>query len=143
MMRGGRPDRAARKGVENLAGNISAPGQARWSSKAAFVLAATGSAVGLGNLWRFPTEAGNNGGGAFVLLYILCVVLIAMPLLLAESLIGRHGQRSTIASAAYLARQSGASPVVGRASSRVVLPPFYRRSETKAGRRSERKFLTA
>ena len=54
------------------------------------MLAATGSAVGLGNLWRFPTEAGNNGGGAFVLLYILCVVLIAMPLLLAESLIGRH-----------------------------------------------------
>ncbi len=41
--------------------------QARWSSKAAFVLAATGSAVGLGNLWRFPTETGSNGGGAFVL----------------------------------------------------------------------------
>lgn len=94
-----------------MAGNISAPVQARWSSKAAFVLAATGSAVGLGNLWRFPTEAGSNGGGAFVLLYILCVVLIAMPLLLAESLIGRHGQRSTIASAAYLARQSRASPM--------------------------------
>lgn len=75
------------------------------------MLAATGSAVGLGNLWRFPTEAGSNGGGAFVLLYVLCVVLIAMPLLLAESLIGRHGQRSTIASAAYLARQSRASPM--------------------------------
>lgn len=94
-----------------MSDNPAAPVQARWSSKAAFVLAATGSAVGLGNLWRFPTEAGSNGGGAFVLLYILCVVLIAMPLLLAESLIGRHGQRSTIASAAYLARQSKASPM--------------------------------
>lgn len=91
--------------------NVSAPARAHWSSKGAFVLAATGSAVGLGNLWRFPTEAGSNGGGAFVLLYIMCVVLIAMPLLLAESLIGRHGQRSTIASAAYLARQSKASPM--------------------------------
>lgn len=113
-----------------MAGNISAPGQARWSSKAAFVLAATGSAVGLGNLWRFPTEAGSNGGGAFVLLYILCVVLIAMPLLLAESLIGRHGQRSTIASAAYLARQSRASPmwsvlaVIGMLANTAILT-FY------------------
>ncbi|KPF82286.1 transporter [Brevundimonas sp. AAP58] len=113
-----------------MAGNASAPAQAQWSSKAAFVLAATGSAVGLGNLWRFPTEAGNNGGGAFVLLYILCVVLIAMPLLLAESLIGRHGQRSTIASAAHLARQSGASPawsllaVIGLIANTAILT-FY------------------
>jgi NSS family neurotransmitter:Na+ symporter len=113
-----------------LAGNTAAPGQARWSSKAAFVLAATGSAVGLGNLWRFPTEAGSNGGGAFVLLYILCVVLIALPLLLAESLIGRHGQRSTIASTAYLARQSGASPawsllaVIGLIANTAILT-FY------------------
>ncbi len=113
-----------------MAGNTAAPGQARWSSKAAFVLAATGSAVGLGNLWRFPTEAGTNGGGAFVLLYILCVVLIALPLLLAESLIGRHGQRSTIGSAVHLARQSGASPawsllaVIGLIANTAILT-FY------------------
>lgn len=113
-----------------MAGNLAAPGQARWSSKAAFVLAATGSAVGLGNLWRFPTEAGTNGGGAFVLLYVLCVVLIALPLLLAESLIGRHGQRSTIGSAVHLARQSGASPawsllaVVGLIANTAILT-FY------------------
>lgn len=93
-----------------MAGPAAPSEQARWSSKAAFVLAATGSAVGLGNLWRFPTETGSNGGGAFVLVYILCVALIALPLLLSETLIGRHGQRSTVASAAYLARQSGASP---------------------------------
>ncbi len=109
---------------------MAAPDQAQWSSKAAFVLAATGSAVGLGNLWRFPTEAGSNGGGAFVLLYVLCVVLIALPLLLAESLIGRHGQRSTIGSAVQLARQSGASPawsllaVVGLIANTAILT-FY------------------
>ena len=113
-----------------MAGNTAAPGQAQWSSKAAFILAATGSAVGLGNLWRFPTEAGTNGGGAFVLLYVMCVVLIAMPLLLAESLIGRHGQRSTIGSAIYLARQSGASSawsllaVVGLIANTAILT-FY------------------
>lgn len=106
------------------------PGQARWSSRAAFVLAATGSAVGLGNLWRFPTEAGMNGGGAFVFFYILFVALIAAPLLLSETLIGRHGQRSTIGSAAYLARQSGASPawsalaVVGLIANTLILT-FY------------------
>ena len=113
-----------------MAGNDAASGRAHWSSKGAFVLAATGSAVGLGNLWRFPTEAGSNGGGAFVLLYILCVVLIAMPLLLAESLIGRHGQRSTIGSAVYLARQSKASPawsllaVIGLIANTAILT-FY------------------
>lgn len=113
-----------------MAGNISTPGQAQWSSKAAFILAATGSAVGLGNLWRFPTEAGTNGGGAFVLLYVMCVVLIALPLLLAESLIGRHGQRSTIGSAIHLARQSGASPawsllaIVGLIANTAILT-FY------------------
>lgn len=113
-----------------MAGKPAASGQAQWSSKAAFILAATGSAVGLGNLWRFPTEVGTNGGGAFVILYILCVVLIALPLLVAESLIGRHGQRSTIASAAHLARQSNASPawsvlaVIGLVANTAILT-FY------------------
>lgn len=82
---------------------------ANWSSRAAFVLAAIGSAVGLGNLWRFPSEAGANGGGAFVLVYIVCVLLIGTPLLLCETLIGRHGQRNAVDSAIELARQSGAS----------------------------------
>ncbi|MFC0632491.1 sodium-dependent transporter [Brevundimonas balnearis] len=113
-----------------MAGPTSTAGRAQWSSKAAFILAATGSAVGLGNLWRFPTEAGNNGGGAFVMLYVLCVVLIALPLLLAESLIGRHGQKSTIGSAVQLARQSRASPawslmaVIGLIANTAILT-FY------------------
>lgn len=85
------------------------PQQAHWSSRLAFVLAAVGSAVGLGNLWRFPTEAGANGGGAFVLVYILCVALIGAPLLLSETVIGRHGQRNAVASTVTLAHQSNAS----------------------------------
>ena len=86
-----------------------APGQDHWSSRWAFVLAAIGSAVGLGNLWRFPSEAGTNGGGAFVIFYILCVVLIGLPLLLSETLIGRHGQSSAVESAKTVARESNAS----------------------------------
>ena len=80
-----------------------------WSSRAAFILAAIGSAVGLGNLWRFPAEAGTNGGGAFVIFYILCVALIGLPVLLSETLIGRHGQASAPESVRRVARESGAS----------------------------------
>ena len=80
-----------------------------WSGKTAFILAAIGSAVGLGNLWRFPTEAGENGGGAFVLFYIAAVIFIGLPVLLAETLIGRHGQASATESVRRLARESGAS----------------------------------
>ncbi|MCB2066456.1 MAG: sodium-dependent transporter [Erythrobacter sp.] len=80
-----------------------------WSSRSAFLLAAIGSAVGLGNLWRFPAEAGSNGGGAFVLFYILCVVLIGLPVLLAETLIGRHGQASAPESVRRVASASRAS----------------------------------
>jgi neurotransmitter:Na+ symporter, NSS family len=86
-----------------------APEHAHWTSRAGFVLAAVGSAVGLGNLWRFPTEAGANGGAAFVLIYILCVVLIGLPLLLSETVIGRHGQQNAVGSTEALARQSNAS----------------------------------
>ena len=80
-----------------------------WSSRSAFVLAAVGSAVGLGNMWRFPAEAGENGGGAFVLFYILCVVLIGLPILLSEVLIGRHGQSNAPESVRRVAEESGQS----------------------------------
>ncbi|WP_416831684.1 MAG: sodium-dependent transporter [Erythrobacter sp.] len=81
-----------------------------WSSRTAFILAAIGSAVGLGNLWRFPAEAGANGGGAFVLFYIFCVLLIGLPVLLSEVLIGRHGQANAPASVRKLAAESNRSP---------------------------------
>ncbi len=74
-----------------------------WSSHLAFVLAATGAAVGLGNIWRFPYLASDNGGGAFVLIYLGCVVAIGLPLLLTEIALGRAGRRSPINSFVALA----------------------------------------
>jgi neurotransmitter:Na+ symporter, NSS family len=87
-----------------------APEHAHWSSRAGFVLAAIGVAVGLGNLWRFSSEAGANGGGAFVLMYVLIVALIGTPILLSEVVIGRRGQGNAVHSALTMARDSQASP---------------------------------
>lgn len=102
-----RPERCA-IGEREVVASTSARGEG-WSSRTAFLLAAIGSAVGLGNLWRFPAEAGANGGGAFVLFYILCVFLIGLPVLLSETLIGRHGQASAPRSYRRVAEESGAS----------------------------------
>lgn len=68
----------------------------RWSSQLLFVLAATGAAVGLGNVWKFPYIAGENGGGAFVLVYLGAIALVGMPVLIAEVLIGRLGDRNIV-----------------------------------------------
>ena len=87
----------------------AAAGKEGWSSRTAFVLAAVGAAVGLGNLWRFPTLAGENGGAAFVLVYILCVVLIGLPLVLSEVLIGRAGGSDAVSSVEVVAEKSGVS----------------------------------
>jgi len=86
-------------------------GEKGWSSRTAFMLAAIGAAVGLGNIWRFPTLAGENGGGAFVLVYIACVALIGMPMVLAEVLLGRagRGHADAAGSVADVAQQSGVS----------------------------------
>jgi NSS family neurotransmitter:Na+ symporter len=65
-----------------------------WSSRRGFILATTGAAVGLGNIWRFPYITGENGGGAFVLVYLVCVCLIGVPLMMAELFIGRRGASS-------------------------------------------------
>ena len=88
-----------------------AAAQDGWSSGRAFVIAAIGAAVGLGNIWRFPTLAGENGGGAFVLVYVLCVLLIGMPLVLTEIMLGRAspGHADAINSVADVAEQSGQS----------------------------------
>ena len=67
-----------------------------WASRWTFIMAATGSAVGLGNMWKFPYVAGSNGGGAFVLIYLGCILLIGVPVMMAEVLIGRHGRQSPI-----------------------------------------------
>lgn len=66
----------------------------QWSSRFAYVLAATGAAVGLGNIWKFPYIMGENGGGAFVLVYLLCILLIGIPVMMAEVLIGKTARKS-------------------------------------------------
>ena len=66
----------------------------KWSSGVTFVLAAVGAAVGLGNIWKFPYVAGVSGGGAFVLIYLLCVAFVALPVLMSELVLGRLGAQS-------------------------------------------------
>jgi len=79
----------------------------QWSTRLAFVLAATGSAVGLGNVWRFPYIVGENGGGAFVLVYLLCILMIGLPIMMAEILVGRRGRQSPINTMLTVAREEG------------------------------------
>lgn len=80
-----------------------------WSSRLAFILAAAGSAIGLGNIWKFPYLAGENGGGAFVLVYLGCVALIGVPVMMAEIMLGRRGRQSPINTMRTLAREEGLS----------------------------------
>ncbi len=85
-------------------------GHEQWSSRLGFLMAAVGSSVGLGNLWRFSAEAGQNGGGAFVLVYMLCVIFIGIPVLMSEYIIGRGSDAaSAVNSATDLAKRSGVS----------------------------------
>lgn len=69
--------------------------RANFGSKLGGILAAAGSAVGLGNIWRFPYQAGTNGGGAFLIVYVLCVLFICLPVMVSEFMIGRHSQANT------------------------------------------------
>ena len=77
-----------------------------WSSRWTFILAATGSAVGLGNIWKFPYMAGDNGGGAFVLVYLACICVIGLPIMLGEIMIGRRGRSSPANSMKSLAMEA-------------------------------------
>ncbi|MEJ2129079.1 MAG: sodium-dependent transporter [Woeseiaceae bacterium] len=101
-----------------------------WSSRMAFILAVTGSAVGLGNIWRFPYIVGENGGGAFVLVYLACVVVIGMPVMMSEILMGRRGRRNPIKTMEMLGAEEGKSgnwKVVGAMGviAGVVILSFY------------------
>lgn len=87
----------------NNAGNM-------WSSQRNFVFAAAGAAIGLGNLWRFPFLAGENGGGAFVLVYIGFVILVGVPIMIAELAIGRRGGGSAVLSLKRLISAEDAHP---------------------------------
>jgi len=81
---------------------------AEWSSRFAFILAATGSAVGLGNIWKFPYITGENGGGAFVMVYIVCVALIGIPIMIAETMLGRRSGQNPISTMELLTREAAA-----------------------------------
>jgi NSS family neurotransmitter:Na+ symporter len=81
--------------------------RASFGSKLGVILATAGSAVGLGNIWRFPFMAGQNGGAVFIIIYIFCVLLLGIPCMISEFIIGRHGQSNT---ARAFSKISGGSP---------------------------------
>ena len=80
-----------------------------WGSRLGFILAASGSAVGLGNIWKFPYIAGENGGGGFVLIYLACIALGGGPIMMAGIFIGRAGRASPISSMQKLSEQASTS----------------------------------
>lgn len=75
---------------------MSTPARENWGSKLGFILAAAGSAIGLGNIWKFPYVVGDNGGAAFIIIYLICTVLVGLPVIIGEILIGRTSQRNAI-----------------------------------------------
>lgn len=83
--------------------------RSHWSNRWAFIMAAAGSAVGLGNIWKFPYMTGTNGGSAFVLVYLACVALIGLPLMMTEIMLGRRAQKNPVDGMAQLAAEAGAS----------------------------------
>lgn len=82
----------------------------RWSSRTGFILVAAGAAAGLGNIWKFPYIVGENGGGAFVLVYLACILVVGLPIFMAELALGRTGARNVVDSFASIADESGHSP---------------------------------
>lgn len=81
----------------------------RWSTRLGFILATIGSAVGLGSIWKFPYEVGENGGLGFLIFYLLGLLIVVVPLLLAEFVIGRRGHGDAASSMVRLATEAGAS----------------------------------
>jgi len=109
---------------------LKAPAAGSWSSRLMFVTAAAGSAVGLGNIWKFPYIVGENGGGAFVLVYLGCLALLGLPILIAEIMIGRRGgdrPSTAFLAAARAAGLSGRWRLVGAlgATTSLLVLSFY------------------
>ena len=98
----------------------------QWGSKLGFILAASGSAVGLGNIWKYPHMAGQNGGAAFTVVYLICILIVGLPILLGELAIGRNTQFSPVGAYERLAKKSNWKWVgfLGVASAFVILS-FY------------------
>ena len=105
-----------------MAMSTSSDNRGQWGSKFGFIMAAAGSAVGLGNIWRFPYITGENGGGAFVLVYLACVILIGVPLLFTEMGLGRFTKKGTIGAF----KDTGANPFfMGLGALLAVLVSFF------------------
>ena len=98
--------------------------QEQWSSNYGFLLASVGFAVGMGNIWRFPFVTGQNGGSAFLIIYLACALLIGLPLLITELTIGRRGRSSAPGSIIKVAEESHASKSWGKVGSLGVFCAF-------------------
>jgi neurotransmitter:Na+ symporter, NSS family len=96
----------------------------RWNSRISFIFAASAAAIGLGNIWRFPYLVGQNGGGAFVLIYLGFVVLLGVPLLIAEMIIGRIGRHNPAKAMASVSEQSNHSRLWGMAGGITIIAAF-------------------
>jgi len=101
--------------------------RAHWGSRFGFILAAVGSAIGLGNIWKFPYITGEFGGGAFVIVYLGCVVLVGLPLMIAEFMIGRRAQQNPVGAFQKLHREGSAWQITGwlGVASGFIILSFY------------------
>lgn len=101
--------------------------RAQWASRLGFILAAAGSAVGLGNIWKFPYVTGQNGGGAFVLVYLGCILVVGLPIMMAELMIGRHTRRDAVGAFMVLEKRKSPWIMVGWVStlSAFVILSYY------------------
>ncbi|WP_081960677.1 sodium-dependent transporter [Nitrincola sp. A-D6] len=84
--------------------------QELWSHRSVFILALLGSSAGLGNIWKFPYLTGEQGGGTFILVYLFCVLLVGVPIMMAEVLLGRRTRSNPVQSMQILSQEAGASP---------------------------------
>ncbi|RMF19276.1 MAG: sodium-dependent transporter [Candidatus Dadabacteria bacterium] len=102
-------------------------GRGHWASRVGFVLAAAGSAIGLGNIWKFPYITGEYGGGAFVLVYLGCIAVVGMPIMLAELLLGKLSQRDPVGAFRELEHSRSGWQLVGwlGVASAFVILSFY------------------
>ncbi|NOG54230.1 MAG: sodium-dependent transporter [Planctomycetes bacterium] len=85
----------------------------QWATRGGFILAAAGSAVGLGNIWKFPYITGENGGGLFVIIYLVCIALVGIPIMMAEIMIGRAAQKQPVVAFEHLSGKKTAWAAVG------------------------------
>ena len=87
--------------------------RAQWNGKLTFVLATAGSAIGLGNIWKFPYMAGMNGGSAFVLVYLLCIAAVGLPIFMAELYLGKKSQSNTVRAFQVLDKKNSPWQIAG------------------------------